>query len=176
MKKYVLILVCLLAVCAGHPAAAQINIAVVDVDTLLNESTAGKSIQQQLKAKRESFQKEFSTKEKSFRDEEKAIVAKKDKISAEAFAAERTKFEAKLVDTQKLIKSRRTSLDKGLTDAMQELRKGIMDVTSKIAEEKKYQIVLNRDAVVIVQKEMDITADVLAALNAKIATIVLKVQ
>ncbi len=157
-------------------AQAETKISVVDLDILLNESKAGKSIQAQLKSKRDSFQKEFAEKEKNLRDDEKKIIEKKDKMTAEEFSVERKKFEAKLLETRKLLQVRKTSLDKGLTGAMQELRQHIMKVTSELAESTKTQLVLNRDSVVIVEKSMDITSDVLAKLDATVSSIPLKVE
>ena len=160
------------------PAAAyaETKISVVDVDILLNESKAGKSVQAQLKEKREGFQKEFSKKEAELREIEKQIVGKKDSLSAEEFAKQRKDFESKLLETRKLLQTRRASLDKGLNESMQELRANIMQVTAEIAEEQKYQLVLNRDSIVIVEKSMDITQQVLAKLDAKISSIKLKVE
>jgi outer membrane protein len=176
MKNLFLVMVVMVSVLAGAPARAETKIGVVDVEVLLNESKAGKSIQEQLKAKRESFQKEFADKEKSLREDEKKIVEKKDSLSAEQFADERKKFESKLLETRKLLQTRKTSLDKGLTGSMQELRQHIMQVTAELAEAEKFQLILNRDSIVIVQKEMDITKAVLAKLDEKVTSIKLKVE
>jgi Skp family chaperone for outer membrane proteins len=158
------------------PAHAEVKMGVVDVEILLNQSKAGKSVQEQLKSKRDQFQKEFADKEKNLRDDEKKLIEKKDKISADEFAAERKKFEEKLLETRKLLQTRKASLDKGLSSAMQELRENIMAVTADIAEKEKYQLILNRDSIVIVEKSMDITQSVLSKLDAKISSIKLKVE
>lgn len=169
---FLLALLCFTAV----PALAETKIGVVDIEILLNESKAGKSIQSQLKAKRESFQKEFADKEKALREDEKSLMGKKDKLSADQFGEERKKFESKLLETRKLLQTRKGALDKGLTTAMQELRQNIIEVTAKTAEDGKYQLILNRDSIVIVEKEFDITKAVLAKLDEKVSSIKLKVE
>ena len=77
---------------------------------------------------------------------------------------------ADLTKTSITTVSRVLNYDKTLS-VSDENRKKIIEVTASIADEKKYQVVLTRDSVVIVQKEMDITKEVLSRLNKKISKI-----
>ena len=151
--------------------ANQPNIVVVDVDKIVNVSSAGKSIQNQLKVKREAFQKEFSAREDNLLQAQKTLIEQKETMSPEDFMAKRKDFEKQLLDTRSLFQKRRNSLDKGLGNALSELRKNIIQVTAEVADENNYEIVVTRDSVVIVQKELDITETVLNSLNAKISNI-----
>mgnify|MGYP001268119220 CR=1 FL=1 len=155
--------------------AQDSKIAVVDVEKILNVSKAGKSIQEQLKKRRESFQKEFSARENNLMNAEKTLVQQKSDLSPEEFAKKRKEFEKQLLETRNLFQKRRNSLDKGLGDALSTLRKNIIQVTAEVSDKNKYQVVLTRDSVVIVQKEMDITEKVLDRLNKKISNIKLDV-
>ncbi len=147
--------------------AEGIKIAVVDVDKVLNDSKAGESIQKQLSVRRENFQKEFAGHENNLMKTEKALLKKKKNSSAEEFAKARKDFEKQILETKNLFQKRRNSLDKGLAKALSKLRKSIIQVTAEIADEDKYQVVLTRDSVVIIEKGMDITAKVLKRLNKK---------
>jgi Skp family chaperone for outer membrane proteins len=155
--------------------AQDVRIAVVDIEKVLNESKAGKSVQSQLKNRREAFQKEFSERENKLMAAEKILVQQKTDLSAEEFTKKRKEFEQQLLETRNLFQKRRNSLDKGLGNALTDLRKNIIEVTASVADEAKYQVVLTRDSVVIVQKEMDITNEVLSRLNKKISSIKLNV-
>lgn len=152
------------------------TIAIVDVEKILNESKAAQDLQKQLQAKKESFQKEFSTKEKQLKETENSLLAGRDKGTAEEFAKKRKAYEEKIMDTRKLFQKSRNSLDQGLAKAMLELRKNIVESTAKVADQKGYDIVLSRESVLIAEKAMDITPDVLKELDAKITTIPLKVE
>lgn len=161
------------------PAMAQtqnVNIAVVDVEQILTNSSAGKSVQQQLKTRREAFQKEFSARENNLMNAQKSLVAQKESLSPEEFNAKRKDFESQILETRSLFQKRRNSLDKGLSNALAELRKNIIQVTAEVSNENSYQIVLTRDSVVIVEKELDITEDVLTRLNAKVSNISLGLE
>ena len=156
--------------------AEDFKIAVVDVEKILNDSSAGKTIQKQLASRRDSFQKEFSSRENNLMNAEKILIEQKTSLSPEAFAKKRKAFEVQLSETKNLFRKRRKSLDKGLGNALAQLRKNIIQVTAEIADEQNFQVVLTRDSVVIVEKSMDITQKVLMRLNKKIENIKLDIS
>lgn len=155
--------------------ALETKVAVVDVEKILNVSKAGKSLETKLKQRRETFQKEFSQREDDLMNAEKVLVQQKADLSPEDFAKKRKEFEAKLLETRNLFQKRRGALDKGLGNSLSKLRSSIIEVTAEIADQKGYNIVLTRDSVVIVQKEMDITDQVLTSLNQKVPNLPLDV-
>ncbi len=164
----------LIAVPAAHAAAP--TVAIVDMEKILAESKAAQALQKQLQSNKESFQKEFSAKEAELKKDETALMAEREKLSAEEFGKKRKAYEEKILETRKLFQKRRNSLDEGLNGAMSELRKNIIEATTEIANEKNYDIVLTRDGVLIAEKALDITADVLKKLDAKVSDIKLKVE
>lgn len=147
------------------------DIAVVDIDKLLNESKAGQSIAKQVQDKQAAFQKEFSAKEKELLEAQKTLVEQRQSLSAEEFAKKRKEFEEKLLETRKLFQKRRTDLDRALSEALVNLRKNVIEVTAVVAEKNGYDVVLTRDSVVIAEKALDITEPVLRDLNAKVDNI-----
>ena len=156
---------------AKDEKGALLPIAIVDVNQLLTESKAAKSIQKKLNKKKEEFQKEFSAHEKELRSKEKELIDMRTSLSAEEFKEKRTAFEEKLLETRKLFQKRRNALDQALGKATTELRKEILQVTAKISDERGYQVVISRENVVIVEKNLDITKDVMKALNKAIQDI-----
>ena len=56
-------------------------------------------------------------------------------------------------------------------NALAQLRKHIINVAAEVSNEEGYQMVLTRDSVVIVEKEIDITDTVLTRLNANVSNI-----
>jgi len=178
MKGFSFIVVLVMALAIASPSFADKapHIVVVDVDKIVNVSNAGKSIQSQLKTKRESFQQEFSARENSLLQSQKALIEQKESLSPEDFMTERKEFEKQLLETRSLFQKRRNSLDKGLGNALSELRSNIIQVTAEIADENEYRIVVTRDSVVIVQKELDITETVLSRLNTQVGKITLAAE
>lgn len=169
-------LVFLSAMPVSAHAADSLSIGIVDVEKILAESKAAQGLQKQLQAKKESFQKEFADKEKQLKQTETSLLAEKGKLSAEEFAKKRKSYEEKIMDTRKLFQKSRNALDQGVAKAMQELRKNIVESTAQVADEKGFDIVLTRESVLIAEKALDITTDVLTKLDAKVTNIPLKVE
>ena len=152
------------------------SVAVVDINKILSESKAGKSIQKQLNERREAFQKEFSSREDKLAKAQKKLIEQQKENNTEEFNKKRKEFETQLTETRKLFQKRRQSLDLALNNALDELRKNVIQVTAEISNKKNYALVVKRNSVVIAQKELDITEDVLNSLNKKITKIKLNVK
>ncbi len=167
---------CLVSFAPLKAQAATPTIALVDVEKILSQAKAAQSLQKQIQAKRDAFQKEFADKEKQLKKTEDGLLQEKDKISAEEFSKKRKSYEQTIIETRKLFQKRRSSLDDGLAKAMTELRKNIVEATAKVADEKKYDIVLTRDSVLIAEKSLDITDEVLSKLNAQLSDVKLQVE
>lgn len=175
-KIYILLMIIGCLCLAPTISNAETKIAVVDVEKILTESSAGKSIQSQLNTRRESFQQEFSGREDTLMASQKALMDQKNDLNPEEFSSKRSEFEKQLFETKSLFQKRRNSLDKGLSNALEGLRKHIVQVTAEVSNESGYKMVLTRDSVVIVEKEMDITDLVLLRLNAKVSHIPLDMK
>jgi len=156
--------------------AAELKLAVVDVEKILNISEAGRSVQKQLKEKREAYQKEFTTVERKLKSSEEKIIKDKANLSAEDLAEKRQDFRKQIMQARELFQKRRSSLEKALGKSMGELRKNILQVTAEVADEGAYNMILTRDSVVIVEKSMEITDKVLSRLNKKVKKIKLDVK
>lgn len=160
---------------AAEPAAAP-RIAVVDVVVLMRESKAAKSLEAQVEAKRKTYRAEIAAEEKKLRAEEDALVKDKATLSAEDFAARRKAFEGKLRALQKSAQSKRAGLEQGSAKSIGRLQTEITKLTAEMATERKIDLVLTRDQVVIVGKEFDITDAVMDKLNSALPDIKLITQ
>lgn len=161
---------------AKEGAATVARIAVVDVQSLIGDSKAGKSIQAQINKQRESFKAEFASLEKDLKDMEKKLNEDKSAKDSEEFKAKAKEFETKMINANKLVQQRRQSLEKGAADAVLELRKEIVKVVADVADAEKFTIVISRQDVILAEKDMDITDRVLAILDKKLPDVKVKVE
>ena len=158
------------------PHTGPLSIGIVDVEKILATSKAAQDLQKQIQGKKEAFQKEFSSKETELKTAEVNLLGEKDKVTAEQFNKDRKAYEEKIAATRQLFQKRRNALDEGLAKAMQELRRDIAQAAAQVADQHKFDIVLTRDNVLIAEKSLDITDEVLKGLDAKVTSISLKVQ
>lgn len=174
MRTFYSILLAAIMVCAPMAARAEVSIAVLDMQQILAESAAAKSILDQVKSKREGLEKEAKKMEESLKKDDQALVKKKETEKPDEFAKSRKEFEKKIIDARVKVQKMRKDLDTSFNGAIDQLRDHILKVTAKVAEDKKIQLVMTKQNIVLGSKDLDITADVMKALDADIKTIKLK--
>lgn len=160
------------------PAASEGmgKIAVVDLQYLVSNSKAGKSIRSQLDKQRNSYSSQIEREEANLRKAEKDLMAQQSKLSKEAFMKKGKEFQDKVRVAQKSVQDRRVSFDKAYTASLEKLREHIVKIVADMSGKQKIALVLNRQEVVLVDAKMDITKDVLAALDSKVSSIPVSVK
>ena len=143
----------------------------VDFKLILNESEAGKKAQNFLKQKLENGIKEIKNKEKKLQDEEKKIIQQKKVISSEEYKKKVTNLRK---DVSKLQKERSQLLDsvaKQRTKARNTLLKNLNPIISEYMKENKIRMVIDKKSILLGDENLDITKDIMKALNSKLKPI-----
>jgi Skp family chaperone for outer membrane proteins len=166
---------------ASAPAMAKetgvvTKVAVVDVQRLMSVSKVAKNIQKQLEAERKNFEKEFEEHETRLRDTEKKLGEQRDSMKPDEFKEKRIAFENELLQTRKLVQTRRRALEGAASKALVTVRKEILEIVANIADKDKYDLVIGRENVILASRAMDITDTVLKELDSKLSKVDLKVE
>ena len=141
------------------------RVGTIDLVEVLRQSTATSSVRALLDEKRAQFQEEFAAREVDLMAREKALQSKRDVMSAEAFGEEVRLFQAEVADVQREIQRKRKSLDNAFQQAQDKLRDLALEIVGDVAKERKLDMVLNRDNVLIFRNQLDLTSIVLERLN-----------
>lgn len=176
LKYSISVLAILGLVIFSMPAYAQTKIAVVDVSSLLSESRAAKSLNEDLKEFRSQMTKKFSEYEQNLKNRESELKAQRSSLSADEYQKRVSEFEQDLAETQKLVRERKGALDEAAKEAMVELRDTILKITADIAKKEGFNVVVSQQSVVIVDKETNITERVMEALNSELTELKLDVK
>lgn len=139
--------------------------ALVDVQRILDESLASKSVQRQIEVQRAKFQSEIAQEEKELRDSETELTKSRESVSAEAYAEQEQQLRQRFLTVEKHVQSRRNALDQSYTDAMNLVRKNFLDIVANLAKEKSFNLVVVKQQVLWSNKNIDITNEVLNRLN-----------
>jgi outer membrane protein len=159
----------------GASAQELKSVAVVDLKVILQSSKAGASIKQQMNKKQEEYKKDLESQQKKLSDAKDALARDRSVLSPDAYAEKRKAFENDLGKLQTNMRGKKNSLDKAFSTAMETLQTQTMTVVSDIAKEKNYTLVLPRSSVLVMtDSNMDITQDVLSALDEKLTKVDLK--
>jgi len=158
---------------ASSVAKADMSIAIVDLQTVLSQSKAGKDIQAQIEKLRNDFQADVLKEEKTLRDTEQQLSQSAVKDDPEQIQ-KKADFEKKLMTAKQRVQDRRQNLEKAAVEAVNSLRTSAVEVITDLSKKKNYDVVLAKQAAIITKENIDITADVMKALNDKVSKIEVK--
>lgn len=166
------------AVTTALPVAAQQLqapiIMIVDIQGVQQGSRAFKHIQGQMQTHRQSFQKEISDQEGQLRTAEQELQRQRTVLSPDAFAQRQREFQERVNNVQRNAQSRRRQLEEGFNEAMQQVQRQLLQVVSKLAEERGATIVLPKSLVVLVDKRFDVSEEALKRLDAALTQVAVK--
>lgn len=165
-----------LVIMLSVPQANALNLAVVDVDTILSKSKAAKSIKKQIDQKREKFLKNVKKEEDKLRKDQKAIEAKRAEMTKEDLLKKAQEFEKGRLKARKSIQEQKIKLDKAYALSMNKLTKVIFEVCQEIADERKIDLIITKQNIIVGNLSLDITQDVLARMNKKLPNLTVDVK
>ncbi len=140
-------------------------VAVVDYQRVLREAKAAKSIRDQLEARRARYQEEIRELERRLVARERELARQKGVLAPEAFAEKRRAFEEEAARVQRLVQQRRRELDRASAEAFAVVRDTIVRVVSEMADDKGFNLVLPSTAVLLFSPQLDLTEEVLKAVD-----------
>ncbi len=170
--------VCLALVAPALPAAQATRpsiIALVDVQRILQEASAARTVQQQLEDQRSKFQTEITAEEADLRKAEQKLAKLRDSAQADVYAEEEQKLRQRFLTVERHVQARRKALDQAFTDSMNAVRKGIVDIVTAVSKEKGVNLAIVKQQVIWNDQSIDITDEVLARLNKDMPKIQVKV-
>jgi outer membrane protein len=144
---------------------------VVDPQQIIAESKAGKSISQQMDQHRQTFMKEMAQSENSLNQQRDELQRQTAVLSKEAVDQRLRDFQAKVDDLRRNADSKQRTLQYSWSLALNDIERNIVQVVSEIATERKASLVLSKQAAVIVDKNLDITPEVLQRLDQRLPSV-----
>jgi len=142
--------------------------AVIDYQRILRDAAAARSIREQIELRRKAYQEEISKEEQRLHEADKAFAKQRSLLSPDAFADKRREFEAEVAEVQRLVQERRRALDSVSAEALNEVKKALIEIVTGIAEERGFNLVLPSSEVLFFARSIDLTEEVLAQLDANL--------
>jgi outer membrane protein len=173
MMKSLPVLLCAILMTFAPLTAAQATptIAVINIQEIMRDSLAAKSVRQKLEAQQKSFQQEMSSKEKALQEEEKNLAQQRSVLSPEAFEKKVSEFKAKATTAQREVQTKKSKLDAAFGQALNEIQKNVVEISGSIAKERSYSVVMPTSQMLYAEPTLDITKEVLDRLNKKLPNV-----
>lgn len=158
---------------AAAPAAfadsAPANmVAVVNIQQIMEASTAAKMVREQLESKQKSFQAEITKKEEQLQKEEQDLGKQQSVLSKSAFDEKVTAFRAKVNEAQKEGPAKKALLDNAFERALAQIQKATTEIIADMSKEKGFIIAVPTSQLLYADPKLDISDEVLKRLNQKL--------
>ena len=144
------------------------NIAYIDLDNIVKNTKAGKSIIDKLKTSKDTALKKFEKKEKALKKVEEDINKQKNVLSKEELKSKISNFRKEIAsfrnDREKLINDFNTKK----IQEFDKFFKKITPIIGEYAEQKNIDIVLDKKNIFLANKNNDITNEIIKLIDDKI--------
>lgn len=157
----------------SSPAAAStaLNVLVVDVQSLLQNSKSAKMVRQQIEQKRSEYAKEISQQEEALRRERDTLQRQQASLSAEALNKKGREFQQKVTELDHSVQAKRQTLEKSNAEALESIQRVVLKIITEIAKERKANLVFQRSELVLFDNGFDVTDQVLSKLDEQLPTL-----
>jgi outer membrane protein len=154
------------------PAAPPtLNVLVVDVQSLLQNSKSAKMVRQQIEQKRGEYAKEISQQEEGLRRERDALQRQQASLSADALNKKGREFQQKVNELDRSVQTKRQTLEKSNAEALESIQSVILKIITEIAKDRKANLVFQRSELVLFDNSFDVTDQVLLKLDEQLPTL-----
>ena len=161
----------LLFILISVPGYSSEKIVYLDVEKIMQQSTAGKSIIAQLKKKREASISKFKKKEKDIIDKEKKLIAQKNVLSKEEFETKIIELRKEISNYQKERNKTSNEIARSRVKASTKLISKLTPILEEYSKKNSIRIIVQKKNIVMGKKEDDITKDILELVNQNVKNI-----
>ena len=173
MKYIKLFLLSVIIFVISNSVLAEGKIAFIDVQYIMENSLAGKSLKKQLENNHKKNLKEFKSKEENLKTKEKEILKKKNILSKEEFQKEISDLRDEVKKYNEERNQKINSLTKIRLESMEKILKNLSPILTEYSEENNISIVMDKKYIIVGKTELNLTEEVLKLLDNKIKKIII---
>ena len=168
VKFFVIILI---TFCFNTLKAENISIVYINMDKVMNETSAGKSLKDQLEKIHKENISEFAKIEENLKTEEASIVSQKNILSSEEYNKKVNILKEKIEKYKKNRKQKIDYVSKKKIEATSKLLKKINPIIADYSTKKGISIIFKKKDIVLAKTELEITEEIIALVDTKIQKI-----
>ncbi len=156
-------------------ALPQAVVGVIDFQRVVKESTAGRSVREQMDTRRTKLQTEIQSIREELEAARAALSTREPGLTEAEFSAKRQAMRKRVGELQGIVQSRKRELDAMFNDGMGQIDIALIAILKELAEERGINLILNagrgRGLVLFAENRIVITDEALRRLNARLPTV-----
>jgi Skp family chaperone for outer membrane proteins len=166
------------AVAQQQPAAAAapsggIIIGIIDDQAVMQNSKAGKALQDNLNKQYTAFKAEIGQQETALRSQSEQLQQQQASLSPEDYQKKRQELDQQVEQYRKNAQNRKDQLDRAQAAGLKQLRDAFGKVAAEVAKARGMSLVLFRSSVAVWTAAVDITPDVQKRFDQALPTVTL---
>ena len=174
MRKTLKYLIFISSFFFSNIALSNNNIYYIDMNFIMNNSLAGKSIVNQLDIKKKSNFDSFKKEEKNLKNEETKLLSQKNILDKNEFKEKVILFKEKVSKYNKKRNKILNDLTNQKNDAQQALTKKLTPILANYAKDNSISFILSKQDIIIGKTELDLTNVIIEILNKEVKTVKIK--
>ena len=172
MKYHVRFFVIILIIfCTTTSKSENLSVVYIDMDKVMNETVAGKSIVEQLEKIHKINIVEFKKIEDKLKSEETTIFSKKNILSNDEYIKEINSLKKKINDYKEKRKQKIDLVAKKKSEGTLKLLKELNPILADYSKKKNISIIMRKKDLVIARSNLDITIEIIDLVNSKVKKI-----
>ena len=174
MKKTIGYLALVFTICFSSVVLSKEQIYYIDMDFIMNNSLAGKSIVKQLEQKSKSYSDTIKKNESNLKKEEAKLIAQKNILDKNEFDKKIDLFNQKISKFKTQRSNTLKNFAKKKADAQRILINKLTQIIANYAAENSISFILPKQNIIIGKTELDLTKSIIIILNTEVKSINLK--
>ena len=165
MKKYLIFIIFILNFFFLNYSYSNDKIAYIDIDYIVKNSLAGKSIAEIIEKNNQVNIKKFNDIETKLKSEEKEIIAQRNILNDDEFQKKINILKEKINDYRNQKKNEINNLNNQRFELTKKLLDELNPLLANYSTEKSLAMIVDKKSIIIGKKNLDITNDILKQLN-----------
>lgn len=145
--------------------------AVIDYDKVRRDSKAGKSIRDQIEARRKAYQDQIDADGKRLLTQDQELQKQRSVLSAQAFQDKKQALDNQARQVQRDAQAKLQQLGDVSQVALRQLEQAFIQILNDLSNERGFNVVLPRSAVLVFSPKIDLTDEVLDRLDKKLPSV-----
>jgi Skp family chaperone for outer membrane proteins len=155
-----------------HSDDFTVKIAVVDVQSVLENSLVVRALRSSIEEINKKMQQELSQQELELKEIEDDLIKKRDKLSEIDFEKELSFFNHKVNLAQQKSQLQKSQLEKAYAEAMAKVHEATLNIIKNFSQKnKRYNLVLPSSQILFAADNLNITSQVIDELNKSLSDI-----
>lgn len=160
-------------VALAQDRSSAVKIAVVDVQFLTENSSAGKNLRAQIDKMRADYQQEAKRKQDDIDKLSQSIVQERSKLSEDGYHQRMRELRQKVANYQSDVQEHQGKLDAAFRGASRKVAAAIEQLVDDVKKEQNFGLVLSRSTITGTPAVPDITPEVLKRLNQRTPAVII---